>query len=270
MAWQDDCKAQLMQAPNRRLKNFRRSSNMPRVVPSQVVAAIDSMFGANRHEYDEHKISFQHRDHVRSLLSLLDLIPDDILTPSFDGLTEYLQCRSSLISALSIWDVGDTQRSVVTNNGRNPVVKIRAILATCPDEHPPVAAELSFIPDAEAREHVQDQIRAAWVDFRAEEWTGATIFGAAVAEALLFWALKNHTQGQHIDKLDKLHLSDYVKQAEKLLIITSATASQAALANDSRNLIHAGRVARTGLKCNKATALTSLAAMQRLLDELTG
>lgn len=241
---------------------------MPRVVPSQVVTAIEGMFGVNRHEYDEHKISFQHRDHVRSLLSLLDLIPDDLLTPSFDGLTEYLQCRSSLISALSTWDVGDTQRNVVTNNGRNPIVRIRAILATCPDEHPPIAPELSFIPDAGARENVQDQIRAAWIDFRAEEWTGATVFAAAAAEALLYWTLKNHYQGQNSAKLDREHLSDYVKQAVQLSIITSAAASQAALANDSRNLIHAGRVARTGLKCNKATALTSLAAMQRLIDEL--
>lgn len=241
---------------------------MPRVVPSQVVAAIDSMFGVNRHEYDEHKIGFQHRDHVRSLLSLLDLIPDDVLTPSFEGLTEYLQCRSSLISALSTWDVGDTQRNVVTNNGRNPIVRIRAILTTCPDEHPPVVPELSFIPEAEARENVQDQIRAAWTDFRAEEWTGATVFGAAAAEALLYWTLKNHPQGQHIDKLDKLHLSEFVQQAAALSIITKATATQASLANDARNLIHAGRVARTGLKCNKATALTSLAAMQRLIDEL--
>jgi len=241
---------------------------MPRVVPSQVVTAIDNMFGANRSEVANYAINFNYRDQVRSLLSLLDLIPEDILTPSFENFTEYLQCRSALISALSIWDAGGSRINVATNSGKDPVARIRTILATCPDENPTIVPILSFISDIAARENVQDHVRAAWIDFRAEEWAGATVFAAAVAEALLYWTLKNHPQLKQPDKLDKLHLSEYAKQAELLSVITKTTGTQVSLANDARNLIHAGKVARTGLKCNKATALTALAAMQLLLDEL--
>jgi len=241
---------------------------MSRVVPSQVVSAIDSMFGANRNELDIDKIDYCCRDKVRTVLSLLDLLPDDLLTLTFENLTEYLQCCASLISALSRWDVGDSQYRVRTSSGKDSIARIRTILATCPDQNPPLAPALSFIPDVKARENLQEHIRAAWIDFRAEEWTGATVFAAAAAEALLYWKLKNNPQVTNTDKLDKLHLSDYVQQAEKLSVITKAAAEQASLANEARNLIHAGKVARTGLKCNKATALTSLAAMQWLIDEL--
>jgi hypothetical protein len=241
---------------------------MSRVVPSQVVSAIDSMFGVNRHEHDERKIGFQYRDQIRSLLSLLDFIPEDLLTPSFSDLTEYLQCRSSLVSALSTWDVGDTQRIVTINSGRDSVARIRAVLLTCPDENPPVVPELVFISDIDAREIVQGHIQAAWIDFRAEEWTGATVFAAAAAEALLYWTLKNDARTNADTKLERGHLSDYVQLAETQSIITAQAAKQVSLANDARNLIHAGKVARTGLKCNKATALTSLAAMHCLIDEL--
>jgi hypothetical protein len=73
---------------------------------------------------------------------------------------------------------------------------------------------------------------------------------------------------QQSKRLDKQHLGDYINDAERLGVIAKATADQARLATDARNLIHAGKMARTGLTCTKATALTALAALEAVLGHL--
>lgn len=241
---------------------------MPRIRPSQVVAAIDSLFGPSRNELNHEMIKFVHRDNVRTLLSLLRQVPNELITVPFVDYTEYLQCQSSLTSALSVWDVGDQGRPVRDINGKDPVERIRRILAVCPDENPAPYPDLGFISDDIARANVQQDIRAAWIDFRSEEWKGATVFAAAAVESLLFWALKQHADVQQPEQLDKQHLGEYISQAEQLGIIVKGTAAQARLATDARNLIHAGKMARTGLTCTKATALTSLAALEAVLGHL--
>jgi hypothetical protein len=241
---------------------------MPRIVPSQVVAAIDRLFGVSRNELNLEMIKFPLRDNVRTLLSLLRQVPDELITVAFADYTEFLQFQSALTSALSVWDVGGQGPPVTNVNGKDPVERIRRILAVCPDETPPPYPDLAFISDDAARANVQQDIQAAWVDFRSHEWRGATVFAAAAAEALLFWALKRRADVQQPEQLDKQHLREYISQAERLGVIVKATADQALLATDARNLIHAGKMARTGLTCTKATALTSLAALEAVLGDL--
>jgi hypothetical protein len=241
---------------------------MPRVVPSQIVAAIDSLFGPSRGELNVDVIRFAHRDSVRTLLLLLRQVPDELIAVPFADYTEYLQCQSSLTSALNVWDVGDQDRPVRSNSGKDPVERIRRVLAVCPDENPPPYPDLAFISDGVARANVQQDIRAAWIDFRSEEWKGATVFATTAVEALLFWALKGRTDVRQSEQLDKQHLGEYITEAERLGVIVKATADQARLATDARNLIHAGKMARTGLTCTKATALTALAALEAVLGHL--
>jgi hypothetical protein len=159
---------------------------MPRIVPSQVVAAVDSLFGRSRNELNVEMIRFAHRDNVRTLLSLLRQLPDELITVPFADYTEYLQCQSSLASALSVWDVAGQGPPAGNVSGKDPVERIRRILAVCPDENPPPHPDLAFIGDDAARANVQQDIRAAWIDFRSEEWKGATVFAATAVEALLF------------------------------------------------------------------------------------
>jgi hypothetical protein len=241
---------------------------MLRIVPSQVVAAIDSLFGPSRNELDVEMIGFAQRDNVRTLLSLLRQVPDELVTVPFADYTEYLQCQSCLTSALSIWDVGGQGPPVKNASGKDPVERIRRILAVCPDESPPPYPDLGFIPDDAARANVQQDIRAAWIDFRSQEWKGATVFATVALEALLFWALKGHADVRQPEQLDRQYLKDYINQAEQLCVMTKETADQARLATDARNLIHAGKEARTRRTCTKATALTSLAALEAVLDAL--
>jgi hypothetical protein len=192
---------------------------------------------------------------------LLRQVPDELIAVPFADYTEYLQCQSSLTSALSLWDVGDQNQPVRNASGRDPVERIRRILLVCPDESPPPYPDLTFISDDIARSNVQQDIRAAWIDFRSEEWKGATVFATTAVEALLFWALKRRTDVREPERLDKQHLGDYVNEAERLGVIVKATADQARLATDARNLIHAGKMARTGLTCTKATTLAALEAV---------
>jgi hypothetical protein len=241
---------------------------MPRILPSQVVLAIDNLFGPSRSELNVDMIRFAHRDAVRTLLSLLRQVPDELITVPIADYVEYLQCQSSLTSALSVWDVGDQDRTVRSNSGKDPVERIRRILTICPDENPPPYPDLAFISDDVARANVQQDIRAAWIDFRSEEWKGATVFATTAVEALLFWALKRRADVQQPERLDKQHLGEYITEAERLGVIVKATADQARLATDARNLIHAGKMARTGLTCTKATALTALAALEAVLGHL--
>jgi hypothetical protein len=153
-------------------------------------------------------------------------------------------------------------------NGKDPVERIRRILAVCPNENPPPYPDLAFISDGIARTNVQQDIRAAWIDFKSEEWKGATVFATTAVEALLFWALKRRTDVQHPERLDKQYLGDYINEAERLGVIVKMTAAQARLATDARNPIHAGKMARTGLTCTKATALTALATLEAVLGHL--
>jgi hypothetical protein len=232
------------------------------------VSALDSLFGPSRGQLNVDMIRFPHRDAVRTLLSMLRQVPDELITVPFADYTEYLQCQSALTSALSVWDVGDQDRPVRSVSGKDPVERIRRILAVCPDENPPRHPDLAFISDDTARTNVQQDIRAAWIDFRSEEWKGATVFATTAIEALLFWALKRRTDVHQRERLDKQHLADYIDEAQRLGVIDKATADQARLATDARNLIHAGKMARTGLTCTKATALTALAALEAVLGHL--
>ena len=61
------------------------------------------------------------RDNVWTLLSLLRQVPDELITVSFADYTEYLQCQASLISALSVWDVGGQGPPAGNVSGKDPV-----------------------------------------------------------------------------------------------------------------------------------------------------
>ena len=161
--------------------------------------------------------------------------------------------------------------------GKDPVERIRRLLQKCPDELPPPAPELPLIDDDDLRLGIEDRIRAAWTDFKAQEWMGATVLAGAALEALLLWSLKQSeatstpSAGQKRKRsFDELHLAELIAEAEERRLISSDTASQARLAKDARNLIHPGHAARSGTECSKATALIAFAAVYRVVDAFGG
>jgi hypothetical protein len=62
----------------------------------------------------------------------------------------------------------------------------------CHDEFPPAEPELSFISDADIRLGIEDRVHAAWTDFNACEWMGATVFASAALEALAAMGAEAH------------------------------------------------------------------------------
>jgi hypothetical protein len=118
---------------------------------------------------------------IRSRRGLVDLASRDNL--------ELLRCRGALASALARWNSGDhaPARDV---GGRDPVERIRQLMIQCQDELPPAEPELPFISEPDVRLGIEDRIHAAWTDFNAREWMGATVIAGAALEALLLWALR--------------------------------------------------------------------------------
>ena len=241
---------------------------MPKVVPSQVVEAIDSLFGANRSELDGRAVTHVYRAEVHALLALLDEVPRELIDLGSVEYLEFTRCSAVLATSLVRWNLGDIApaRDV---GGKDAVERIRRLMKQCHDELPSAKPELPFISDPDIRLGIEDRIHAAWTDFNAREWMGATVFAGAALEALLLWAL-THTKLSETARRppDELQLADLIRLAVKNRVIDEACGRQAALAKDARNLIHPGRALRSGEACNKTTALTALTAVYRLIDEL--
>jgi len=172
-----------------------------------------------------------------------------------------------LSTSLALWNGGDG-RPARDVGGKDPVERIRRLMKQCHDELPSPEPELPFIVDDDIRFGIEDRIRAAWTDFNAREWMGATVFAGAALEALLLWALKQRPLANMPKRpLDQLHLTDLISLAASNDLIDTGTEQQAGLAKDARNLVHPGR-ALSGDACNKATALAALAAVYRLIEQL--
>ena len=247
---------------------------MTRVVPSQIVEAINSLF-PKQNELDSSTIGHWLQSEVRTLLGLLDQLPVELIDLSFHDYLEFERCRSVLATSLPAWNLGDTRPSTAVM-GKNPVERIRRLMLMCHDEPPLPEPEFPFVTDTDMRFGIEDRIRAAWIDFNAREWIGATTSAAVALEAALLWEVKRleasrllvagNSKGGKVP--DNMMLSDLIEATAAEKSISEDAAKQAHLARDARNLIHPGKVARSGTACNKSTALTAFAAVYRVAEEL--
>jgi hypothetical protein len=246
---------------------------MPRVVPSQIVEAIETLF-PRWNELDSDIIGHVFQSDVRTLLGLLEQLPSDLIALPFRHYLEYERCR--LATALQAWSLGGTRpaRSVL---GKNAVERIRRLMMQCHDELPPPEPEFPFVTDSDTQSRIEERVRAAWINFQAREWIGATTSAAVALEATLLWEVKrlmasvvSDPDNQKSGKApDDMALADLIATAFSQKSISEDTAKQAHLARDARNLIHPGKMARSGTSCNKSTALAAFAAIYRVADELT-
>src|SRR5262249_53523231 len=213
-------------------------------LPSQVVQAIDSMFGPNRNELDGHAVTHFYRAEVHALLTLLDEVPRELIDLPSTEYLEFTRCRGVLATSLSMWGAGALApaRDV---GGKDVVERVRRLMKRCHDELPPGEPELPFIADTDIRLGIEDRIHAAWTDFNAREWMGATVLAGVALEALLLWALECAPLAEAPKRnLDQLHLHELIDVALKNQLIDDSTAQHARLAKDARNLVHPGRALR--------------------------
>jgi hypothetical protein len=174
--------------------------------------------------------------------------------------------------------------------GVNPMLLLRNALAKCSDEVPsPLTVELTFIVDIDLRESIRKDISAANQDMANGEWKGATVLAGSATEALLLWAIQDAEQqksgtinaaastlvaARTLPKMphsnpERWTLFELIEVALQMKLITGETATQTRLGKDFRNLIHPGRAARLGQVCDRATALSALAAVEHVVRDLT-
>jgi hypothetical protein len=267
---------------------------VPRVVPSDVVKAADAMFP----DMVKTPTAFPAvgPDTAARLMVLAELV--DVVAPELVTLKpeRYAALIANVAYIRSLNGAFLAGLKVLNFNlhgyEHNPVATIRDAMALCPDETPSAqTVTLAFIADSGLRESIRLDISAANQDLAEGEWKGATVLAGSAVEALLLWTLQEHEKtkpgvvpaavaslvgsktlkGNPGGDLEgpgwRLH--EYVEVSAHMGVIKSETATLVRLAKDFRNLIHPGRAARLGQKCDRATALGALAAAEAVARDLT-
>lgn len=260
---------------------------MPRIVPSQVVAVIDKLFSKLKMQNDAPgkgiTLDHSHLYSVSAIASLADQIPQELITLNPDEYAVYIASLAAIKSSVEKWIVcgnintGNLE-SLPGLSHLNPITIIRHSLERCPDEFPSASVPgMLFISDADLRESIRIDISTAEQAFGNGEWKAATILAGAAIEALLLWRLKQEdakTLGAKIDfakvaDMEEWGLHNLLKASKVVEIITDKTFTEADLAKSYRNLIHPGRAKRLQQKCTKATALTALASLAHVIENIT-
>jgi hypothetical protein len=269
---------------------------MARLVPSLVARAIEFTYPAAADDATTGGTSFgsleqDQSPQVAMILGLAERIPPELLPTDAKDLTVLVAACGAMRGALMSWSGGghpnyNAKLSPSAVFGwKSPVVALLRILRSCEDEGATSAtAGLFAIADPTAREDIRVDMSNAHRALGNGEFKAATVLAGAVVEALLLWAIKQRDPAEvdaavvyAVDNAKKMgkkapdkrgpefwHLPELIVVAERLDVIDSPTAIGATLAGEFRNLIHPGRVLRTGSRCDQATALTTMGVMERI------
>lgn len=269
---------------------------MPYIVPSQVVSVIDKLFprlnDQNNAPGNEVTIDYTHLYSVCSVASLVDQIPQELLTIQADDYAEYTASVAAIKTSIETWtSLGNIKTGNLSSihglSHLNPITIIRRALEKCADEFPSSStSEMSFIKDDDFRDSIRIDISNAHRAYINNEWKAATVLSGSAIEALLLWAIQKKSE-EEIDAIRKELISNKIIKkdtesnsekwdlftlleiAHKAEIICKETYIGSKLAKDFRNLIHPGKSIRLGQKCNKATALSSIAALEHVINDLS-
>jgi hypothetical protein len=269
---------------------------MLRVVPSQVVTLMESLFppflSANTETREgpnaQQAMPASYMGQIQAVLTLIEQVPDELITLHGHEYTDLIASIAAIRSILQRWETDQRAdlRPIPGLSSLNPVVVVHHALARCPDQFPsPGTAELSFLQPHDLRDNLRLDISAANRALANSEWKATTVLAGSIVEALLLWALQQQSpskvtstasdlvgtslQQKPPADLERWQLHEYIEVAAALRIIRSDTANQARLAKDFRNLIHPGRAARLGQTCDRGTALSAVAAIEHVVRDLT-
>jgi hypothetical protein len=266
---------------------------MARVVPSVIVAVIDRAFSwANQADRPQSTtIHFFEASTLSGIVDLLDKLPDELLTLDQKQYANFLLARAALRHEVEVFSTGTKELRFWPRPGdRDALCFVRHVLACCTDEAPVSGSnELAFIDDEQLRSSLRLDLGSVESALRNGEWKAVTVLGGSLVEALLLWAIScrqddnpDATQAC-VDRASRTvtfrtrqdpkdpetwDLIHYIEVARELGAISEGTASQARLAKDFRNLIHPGRERRTGGQCDRATALSAVAAVEHVMRNL--
>lgn len=263
---------------------------MPRVLPSDVVAAIDRMFP----KVEPHSgFNLSDVPSLAALVQLVDAVPSELIRLGPQQNAEFTASAAAVrgfAEALQAMKPSAGTPMVLRNYPAHPIAMIRSALAQCPDEAAsPATATLTFVADADLRDSIRLDVSEANRALVDGQWKAGTVLAGSALEALLLWALQqretatpgvlagagtalvgNGTLTRPPDaNLERWHLHESIAAALHLRLIEPATATQAGQAREFRNLIHPGRAQRLGQTCDRATVLAVLAAVEFVVRDLT-
>lgn len=272
---------------------------MPRVVPSIVVQSIETTYPWAKNAADgaggSPALAQDQAPNIGMILELLDALPHELLPANATDYAMLVAALGAMRAALTTWQGGghpghaSTLHPMEALGGDHPVTAVLKILRECPDEAAGEAvADFSFIEDEDARESLRIDASTAHRSLGNGEYKAATVLAGSVVEGLLLWAIsqcdhskrdaaakqvsavRKQSQRKPIPQLDPehWHLADYIDVAAQLKLIGAETQKALELAAEYRNLIHPGRVLRSGMDCSQGTALSALGAMERLIEQI--
>jgi hypothetical protein len=263
---------------------------MPRVVPSQVVELIDKLFpwAKDQREGDQKNyLTAANAYSISAVLDLLQHVPSELITLGPEDFAEFVSSVAVLRTLMQRWQIRDGQFTRIPGMRHlSPITLIRQALAKCKDEFPVSGGtHLNFISDNGLRERLRLDIGAVETTFANLEWKAATVLAGSVIEALLLWVLEKHFSNEVKSAVDRLvvkgvfgrpkgdpkywDLYHYAEVAAELKAVEEDTVQLVRLARNYRNLIHPGKVERLGQACNRATAMTAISALDRVVEDLT-
>jgi len=262
---------------------------MPRVVPSQVREFIESIPSQLTSEIA--RMNSIGAANLSAILDLVDQIPDELLTMDKETYGSLIRAKATIREILSTWtsnrNAGQSLQYFDLSRRQHPLVLIHDALAKCPDESPaPGTSELSFIADPALRTNLRNDVGAIDRALSNGEWKAATVLSGSAIEALLLLALQlrpptditaataalrksGELTRQPDANLERWDLHEFTEVTANLGIIKTDTATETRLAREFRNLIHPGRAQRLGQICDRGTALSSVAALDHVVRDLT-
>lgn len=250
--------------------------NIPGLVPSDAVAAIDQLF-PDLNEQPRQAPGADDSPRLQAILDIVGRIPGVLLTCSPSQLVDLIGASAVIRNMMERWNLRNAGGMYCLYNGQNPIFLIRNALASSSDQPgPPAHAGLPFIQDIELRASIQQDIGGAHQALTNGEWKAASILAGAAIEALLHWRMRQldpevRTTAEKEVKspLGRWGLHDLIAIAEKFALLTGDAAQKARAAKDYRNLIHPGRAERTGLKPSRSAGYVAVGGMEAVIEALS-
>lgn len=163
---------------------------MPRVVPSDVVRAVDRMFPEMAQKPREFpNVGSADLPALAALVQLVESVPEElmILEPrQYAELTASVSCLRAVAGVFQASRAPMTLPLLLRGFEQNPIAMIRGAMGACPDEAPAhETTALSFIGDKALQQSVRLDISGANRGLTQGDWKGATVLAGSAIEALL-------------------------------------------------------------------------------------
>lgn len=244
-------------------------------VPSDVVAYIETYF-------PDTKIICKntHATTLSTLLEIIDRIPQNLIRFYGEDRISFLICIERIRVVLALWARGSHSHSVSTIPPKKQYIidQLLNLFGRLPDETTTQKNEkLAFITDNELRKSILLDLDTAESSINNNKFKSGTVFSGVVIEAILLYDLqkvpeetlkKNYEDKFKKKSLLQLDLNDYIEMSIGEDRISDESKELAIMAKNFRNLIHPGREKRLEQRCTKSTALASLAAAERIIEDL--